>query len=163
METIIQFYLDCLQVTGGDLAPTKCAWYLISHRWKDGIARLLRPNPTHCGITTVSKSTVTTAGIKRTAPDEGNRTLGFHLSGDGTSTAHKKVMTDKLVLYCEAIAKSTLKQGESGMTYHSFYMHIMAYGTPTNSITLVECANLQKPVVNAILPTMGINPKAPLP
>jgi hypothetical protein len=29
MEDIIQFFLDCLQVTGGDLAPEKCVWYLI--------------------------------------------------------------------------------------------------------------------------------------
>jgi hypothetical protein len=50
METIIQFFLDCLQVTGGDLAPSKCTWYLIGHRWKDDIPRLLPPNPTHCGI-----------------------------------------------------------------------------------------------------------------
>jgi hypothetical protein len=32
MEVIIQFFLDLLQVTGGDLAPEKCAWYLIGHR-----------------------------------------------------------------------------------------------------------------------------------
>jgi hypothetical protein len=34
MEEIIQFFLDLLQVTGGDLAPEKCVWYLIIHRWK---------------------------------------------------------------------------------------------------------------------------------
>jgi hypothetical protein len=32
MEVIIQFFLDILQVTGDDLAPKKCAWYLIGHR-----------------------------------------------------------------------------------------------------------------------------------
>jgi hypothetical protein len=32
MQEIIQFFLDVLQVTGGDLAPAKCAWYLICHR-----------------------------------------------------------------------------------------------------------------------------------
>jgi hypothetical protein len=42
MEEIIQFFLDLLQVTGGDLAPDKCVWYLISHRWKDGKPRLLQ-------------------------------------------------------------------------------------------------------------------------
>jgi hypothetical protein len=31
MEDIIQFFLDLLQVTGGDLAPEKCVWYLIGH------------------------------------------------------------------------------------------------------------------------------------
>jgi hypothetical protein len=32
MQDIIQFFLDVLQVTGGDIAPAKCAWYLICHR-----------------------------------------------------------------------------------------------------------------------------------
>jgi hypothetical protein len=32
MEDIIQLFLDLLQITGGDLAPEKCFWYLISHR-----------------------------------------------------------------------------------------------------------------------------------
>jgi hypothetical protein len=41
MQTIIQFFLDLLQVTGGDLAPEKCIWFLIFHRWKKGKARLL--------------------------------------------------------------------------------------------------------------------------
>jgi hypothetical protein len=31
MEDIIQFFLDLLQVTGGDLAPEKCILYLIAH------------------------------------------------------------------------------------------------------------------------------------
>jgi hypothetical protein len=32
MQDIIQLFLDILQVTGGDLAPEKYAWYLICHR-----------------------------------------------------------------------------------------------------------------------------------
>jgi hypothetical protein len=32
MQTLIQFFLDLLQVTGGDLAPEKCVWFLICHR-----------------------------------------------------------------------------------------------------------------------------------
>jgi hypothetical protein len=37
MEAIIQFFLDLLQVTGGDLAPEKRAWYLIGHCWNKGV------------------------------------------------------------------------------------------------------------------------------
>jgi hypothetical protein len=32
IQDIIQFFLVVLQVTGGDLAPVKCVWYLICHR-----------------------------------------------------------------------------------------------------------------------------------
>jgi hypothetical protein len=41
MEDIIQFFLDLLQVTGGDLSPEKCVWYLIAHRWSKGVLTLL--------------------------------------------------------------------------------------------------------------------------
>jgi hypothetical protein len=68
-------------------------------------------NASHRGIEIVSKSTVTTSGIQQKAPEEGHRTLAFHLAGDGASTAHKKVMTDKAVMYGEAITQSTLRRG----------------------------------------------------
>jgi hypothetical protein len=42
MEVIIQLFLDLLQVTGGDLAPEKCAWYLIGHRWNKGVSKLIQ-------------------------------------------------------------------------------------------------------------------------
>jgi hypothetical protein len=32
MEIIIKFFIGLLQVTGGDLAPEKCVWFLICHR-----------------------------------------------------------------------------------------------------------------------------------
>jgi hypothetical protein len=34
MQVVIQFFLDLLQVTGRDLDPEKCVWYLIVHRLK---------------------------------------------------------------------------------------------------------------------------------
>jgi hypothetical protein len=47
MEVIIQFFLDLLQVTGGDLAPKKCAWYLIGHHWNKGVSKLIQIEPQH--------------------------------------------------------------------------------------------------------------------
>jgi hypothetical protein len=44
MEEIIQFFLDLLQVTGGDLAPKKCAWFLIYFIWKERKASLIIPS-----------------------------------------------------------------------------------------------------------------------
>jgi hypothetical protein len=98
MEEIIHFLLDLLQVTGCDLAPEKCVWYLISHRWKDDKPRLLQKNSSHRGIKIVSRSTNTESGVKRKATNEGHRTLGFFMTGDGTCSAHKKVMTEKASL-----------------------------------------------------------------
>jgi hypothetical protein len=93
MEEVIHFFLDLLQVTGGNLAPEKCVWYLIIHRWKDGKPRLLEKHSSHRGIKIMPRSTNTESGVKRKAPNEGHRTLGFFMTGYGTCSAHKKVMT----------------------------------------------------------------------
>jgi hypothetical protein len=92
MEDIIQFFLDLLQVTGGDLAPEKCVWYLIAHRWKKVVPTLLANKTTNKVIVMKSKSTRTISAVKREAVSQGHIALGFHLCDDGTSSAHKKVM-----------------------------------------------------------------------
>jgi hypothetical protein len=92
MQMIIQFFLDLLQVTEGDLAPEKCIWFLICHRWKNGKARILTMKESHRGIEITSRSTGTVPGVKHKAPEEVNRTLGFQISGDGKCTAQKKAM-----------------------------------------------------------------------
>jgi hypothetical protein len=122
MEEIIQFFLDLLQVTGGDLAPEKFLWYLISHRWKDGKPKLLQKHSSHRGIKIVTRSTNTDSGVKRKAPNEGHRILGFFMTGDITRSAHKKVMTEKSSLYAIAIQRSSVWKGESVLAYNSFYL-----------------------------------------
>jgi hypothetical protein len=88
MEEIIRFFLDSLQVTGGDLAPEKCVWYLISHCWKDGNPRLLQKHSSHCGFKIVSRSTNTASGVRRKAPNEGHGTLGSGILYDRRRCMH---------------------------------------------------------------------------
>jgi hypothetical protein len=122
MEEITQFFLDLLQVTGGELAPKKCVWYLISHRWKDGKPKLLQKHSSHRCIKIVSRSTNTEPGVNRKAPNEGHRTLGFFMKGDGTCTANKKAMTEKSSLYATAIQRSSVWKGKFGLDYNSCYL-----------------------------------------
>jgi hypothetical protein len=43
------------------------------------------------------------------------------------------------------------------MAYNYYYMASIYYGTEATSLTYKECEEIQRPVVNAILPKMGIN------
>jgi hypothetical protein len=159
MKDIIQLFLDILQVTGGDLAPEKCAWYLICHRWKNRKSKLLQTREQHRGISLLSRATGSTSCIKRKAPDSGHITLGLHMTGDGTCSAHKKVMKEKAVLFGEAIMCSSLWRNESAVAYNSFYLPSLGYGMCTTTLSFQECEDIQRPVINAILPKMGINRK----
>jgi hypothetical protein len=82
------------------------------------------------------------------------------MTGDGTCTANKKVMTEKASLYATAIKRSSVWKGESGLAYNSFYLPSIGYGTPVTTLSQQECYDIQKPVINAILPKMGIGRKA---
>jgi hypothetical protein len=46
--------------------------------------------------------------------------------------------------------------GKIGMAYNSFYMPSLGYGTPVMTLIKKYCEETQKPVVNSILPKMGI-------
>jgi hypothetical protein len=138
MQDIVQFFLDILQGTGGDISPEKCALYLICHRWKNGKARLLQPHEQHKCISLLSRATGSTSGIKRKAPKAGQIILGFHMTGDGTSSVHKKVMKEKGVLFGEAIMGSSLWRSESAVAYNSFYLPSMGYVMCATTLSFQE-------------------------
>jgi hypothetical protein len=108
----------------------------------------------------MSRATGSTSCIRRNAPEAGHRTLGFHMTGDGTSSAHKKVMSEKAVLFGETIMGSSLWRSESAVAYNSFYLPSLGYGMCETTLSLQECEDIQRPFINAILKKMGINRKA---
>jgi hypothetical protein len=65
----------------------------------------------HKGIKITSRSTGTAYGVKRKAPEEGNRTLVFQISGYGKCIDQKKAMKEKAILFGEAIRSSTTWRG----------------------------------------------------
>jgi hypothetical protein len=77
------------------------------------------------------------------------------MTGDGTCSALKEVMTEKASLYATAIQRSSIWKGKFGLAYNSFYLPSLGYGTPATTLTQQECYNIHKPVVNAILPKNG--------
>jgi hypothetical protein len=59
--------------------------------------------------------------------------------------------------HSEAIFSSILQRGESSMVYNSYSMASLSYGTAATSLNVKECEDIQRPVVNAILPKIGVN------
>jgi hypothetical protein len=76
---------------------------------RQGTAINMKESPR--GIEITSRSTGTVSGVKRKAPEEGHRTLGFQISGDGRCNAQKKAMKEKAILCGEAIRSSTMWRG----------------------------------------------------
>jgi hypothetical protein len=160
MEEIIKSFLDLLQVKGGDLGPEKCVWYLISHRWKDGKPRLLQSIVVTVG-STYSQDQLTQSQVsivRRKAPNEVHRTLGFFMTGDGTCSSYKKEMTEKASLYATHIQRSSVWKGESGLAYNSFYLPIVRVWKPSDNPDSARM--LQHPEANTRLRLQDIFKRA---
>jgi hypothetical protein len=82
------------------------------------------------------------------------------MTGDGTISAHKKLMKEKSVLFGGAIMGSSLWRSESAIAYNSFYLPSLGYGMGATTLSFQECEDIQRPFIKAILPKMGINRKA---
>jgi hypothetical protein len=78
------------------------------------------------------------------------------MTGDGTSTEHKRVMMEKGLDYATAIINSTLQGRECRMAYGAYYMSSLPYDTPATTLSYKECEDVQRAVIAAILPKMGI-------
>jgi hypothetical protein len=90
-----------------------------------------------------SRSSGQVSGIKRKSPTEGHRTLGFFMTGDGTSDEHKRVMNKKGLAYAMEIRNSTLKRGECSMAYGAYYLPSLEYDTPATTLSYKECEDVQ--------------------
>jgi hypothetical protein len=54
------------------------------------------------------------------------------------------------------IRNSTLQRGECSMAYGAYYLPSLAYGTTATTLSYKECEDVQRAVIAAILPKMGI-------
>jgi hypothetical protein len=66
-------------------------------------------------------------------------------------------MKTKAKEYSEAIIISSLQRGERSIVYNSYYTTSLSYGTAVISLDVKECEAIQRPVVNVILPKMGVH------
>jgi hypothetical protein len=78
------------------------------------------------------------------------------MTGYGTSNEHLLVINEKGLVYAMAIRNITLQRGECSMAYGAHYLPILAYGTPATILSYKECDDVQRAVIAAILPKMGI-------
>jgi hypothetical protein len=63
-------------------------------------------------------------------------------------------MIEKIKVDSEAIGSSTMWKSEASSVYNAFHMKSSGYGIPATSLSHIEYNDMQKPIVNSILPKM---------
>jgi hypothetical protein len=105
MNHMIQFFLELLQVAGGNLNISKCACFTVFHHWKGGCATLLCAHDSHPTMTITHPSTGEVKLITHKNPNEAHRALGWMMTTDGKSTDQFIVSKAKSKLFAGGILR----------------------------------------------------------
>ena len=76
---------------------------------------------------------------------------------NGDQTAQLQYLATKSEKWLVAIKEAQLSRSEAKAAYESIWLPSMSYGSGTTNLTEKELTDLQKPIVNHILPLLGYN------
>jgi hypothetical protein len=117
MQKMIQFSLELIQVAGGDLNISKCAWFTVFHRWSAGRASLLKIKDSHPLMTITHPHTWAIKTIVKKYPEQAHRALGWLMTTDGKSTAQFIFLKQKAKSFACAILQSRMQRYDATTAY----------------------------------------------
>jgi hypothetical protein len=117
MQNILQFFLELIQVAGGDLNIWNCASFTVFHRWNGGRASLLEIQDSHPLITITCLHTGEIKTINKKDPNQAHRALGWMMTTDGKSTAQFIVLKRKSKLFAGDILQSLMQRYDATTAY----------------------------------------------
>lgn len=109
-----------------NLAPDKCVWFLICHRFKNWKSRQLTMNKSHEGIEITSRASAVVSGVKRKVPNEVHRTLVFQMTGNGRCDTQKRAM--KYNQSCKQVQLRAARRGWEKMAWRAMHFTWRAWG-----------------------------------
>jgi hypothetical protein len=127
MQQILQFFLEILQVAGGDLNISKCACFTIFHQWSKGQATLLKTQESHPLMTAKHPHYGEIKTINRKNPNQAHRVLGWMMTTYGRSTAQLKVLKTKVRLFAGFILQSRMQIHDATTPYNCYYLASIGY------------------------------------
>jgi hypothetical protein len=106
MHKILQFFLELLQVAGGNLNISKCACFTVFHPWSGGKATLNKIHDSHPIMTITHPIYGELKTITNKDPTNAHRDLGWMMMTECKSTAQFLVLKQKAKLFAGAILQS---------------------------------------------------------
>jgi hypothetical protein len=122
MQKIIQFFLELLQVAGGDLNISKYACFAVFHRWTGGKATLLKIQDSHPIMIITHPRSGELKKITNKDPTKAHRALGWMIATDCKSTVQCLVLKQKAKLFAGAILQIRMQRYDATTAYKCYYL-----------------------------------------
>ena len=154
-----------LQLTGGDIDLEKSQWSLLSWSYVGqwGTPQI-NSNAQSLGeliMTSPIDDLKVEEKLSRLEPQEADRVLGVRLPLDGSMGVEYEYRKSQLIDFALKLKNAPLSHYDAYVVYESRYRAMIKYPLPVTQFTKKQCHNLQRPVINSLLPKMGLNRKMP--
>ena len=165
MTSNLKSWQRLLQLTGGDIDLEKSQWCLLSWYYDKtwGLPRL-KSNGQSKGklsLTSPINSGGTTESLQRLEPGQADRILGVRLPMDGTMTAEYEYRQRQMKDFAKKLGNAPISNYDAYIVYECRYRAMIRYPLDVTHFTPNQCNTLQKPVIDALLPKIGLNRKTP--
>ena len=154
-----------LQLTGGDIDLEKSQWCLLSWQYDKqwGLSRL-NTNLESKGELSMT-SPINSGGeaefLQRLEPGQADRVLGVRLPMDGTMLIEYEYRCQQMKDFANRLKNAPISHYDAYIVYECRYRAMIRYPLAVTHFTPQQCDNIQKPVIDALLPKMGLNRKTP--
>eukprot|EP00956_Cyclotella_meneghiniana_P011946 scaffold16843_cov51-Cyclotella_meneghiniana.AAC.2 len=165
-QKALRLWARLLQVTGGDLKPAKCFWYLLSYKFVNGVARLRRLSELPQYVMFVPQHDGTEQPIQLIDVKVAKQTLGVFTKYDSTPlpktakdrrTEHLKYMVDKRVTWQKRIAGSKLSTRDRWFSFSTQTKLSIQYGIEAIMDPPDVVTNAFQALYFMTLPHLGVN------
>jgi len=160
MQQSLNLWHGLLKVTGGDLVPEKCFWYLIDFtwgkdswqytKWKDQDRTLSIPSSDGTKIT-----------IPRLDTTEARRTLGVRLAPDGNNLAEYQHLREETIRWKNQMITSNLPRAAADFGIRHVLLPKLRYPLVATTFSEAQCHSIMQPVLQQGLPALGVNRNFP--
>ena len=165
MTNNLRSWQRLLQLTGGDIDLEKSQWCLLSWSYdKIWGLPLLRSNDQSRGelkMTSPINSGGTPEKLQRLEPGEADRILGVRLPMDGSMMIEYKHREKQTKEFAQRLMNAPISHYDAYIIYECRYRSMIRYPLSLTHFTETQCHNLQRPVIAALLPKMGLNRNMP--
>jgi hypothetical protein len=147
MQNMLQFFLELLQIAGGNLNISKCACFTVFQIWIGGCASRLKMQDYHLLVTITHPHKDEIKNIDKKDPNQSHRSLGWMMTTDGKYTAQFIVLKRKAKLFTGAILQSQMQRYGATNAYNCYYLDSVGYTLTATRISLDQCKTIQSPVL----------------
>jgi hypothetical protein len=156
MQECLKTWEQAIDITGGQLEPSKTYWYLIQFRWKDGKWKYNTKTDTHAELF-MTNADQQYVPVERVEVSEARRTLGVRLAPDGNNRAEFTYLKNQCDLWADRLRCGMIPKRYAWRAFSSTIWPKVAYALPATTLSKTECESITKKMVSATLSATGVN------